>query len=53
MIKCGAYLGDNTNPANYKEFMCQNLGSTLGIDPFSPEAGNHGAKYQWGYRLEK
>ncbi|HFK5537935.1 TPA: hypothetical protein ACGZ96_003092 [Elizabethkingia anophelis] len=48
LIKCGAYLGDNTNPANYKEFMCQNLGSTLGVDPFSPEAGNHGAKYQWG-----
>ncbi|HFK5538439.1 TPA: FISUMP domain-containing protein [Elizabethkingia anophelis] len=47
-MKCGAYLGDNTNPANYKEFMCQNLGSTLGVDPFSPEAGNHGAKYQWG-----
>lgn len=28
--------------------MCQNLGATEGIDPFSPEAGNHGAKYQWG-----
>ncbi|MEN5132961.1 FISUMP domain-containing protein [Elizabethkingia anophelis] len=24
------------------------MGATLGIDPFSPEAGNHGAKYQWG-----
>ncbi|WP_407476766.1 fibrobacter succinogenes major paralogous domain-containing protein [Elizabethkingia anophelis] len=46
--KCGAYLGPNTNPANFKEFMCQNLGATEGIDPFSPEAGNHGAKYQWG-----
>ncbi|MDV3659238.1 hypothetical protein CMU70_02065 [Elizabethkingia anophelis] len=46
--KCGAYLGPNTDPANYKEFMCQNLGATEGIDPFSPEAGNHGAKYQWG-----
>ncbi|HFK5546001.1 TPA: FISUMP domain-containing protein [Elizabethkingia anophelis] len=45
---CGAYIGPNTNPANYKEFMCQNLGATEGIDPFSPEAGNHGAKYQWG-----
>ncbi|PRQ80925.1 hypothetical protein CMT87_18995 [Elizabethkingia anophelis] len=45
---CGAYIGSNTNPANYKEFMCQNLGATAGIDPFSPEAGNHGAKYQWG-----
>lgn len=28
--------------------MCQNLGATEGVDPFSPEAGNHGAKYQWG-----
>ncbi|WP_236709664.1 fibrobacter succinogenes major paralogous domain-containing protein, partial [Elizabethkingia ursingii] len=33
----------------WKEFMCQNLGATAGINPFSPEAGNHGAKYQWGY----
>lgn len=46
--KCGAYIGPNTDFANYKEFMCQNLGATEGIDPFSPEAGNHGAKYQWG-----
>ncbi|WP_407500532.1 fibrobacter succinogenes major paralogous domain-containing protein [Elizabethkingia anophelis] len=48
LMKCGAYIGPNTNPANYKEFMCQNLGATEGVDPFSPEAGNHGAKYQWG-----
>ncbi|OPC30692.1 FISUMP domain-containing protein [Elizabethkingia anophelis] len=47
---CGAYIGSNTNPANYKEFMCQNLGATEGVDPFSPEVGNHGAKYQWGAR---
>ncbi|HFK5504951.1 FISUMP domain-containing protein [Elizabethkingia anophelis] len=46
--KCGAYIGPNTNPVNYKEFMCQNLGATPGIDPFSPEAGNYGDKYQWG-----
>ncbi|WP_407476768.1 fibrobacter succinogenes major paralogous domain-containing protein [Elizabethkingia anophelis] len=45
---CGAYIGPNTDPANFKEFMCQNLGATEGIDPFSSEAGNHGAKYQWG-----
>ncbi|HFK5538457.1 TPA: FISUMP domain-containing protein, partial [Elizabethkingia anophelis] len=44
--RCGAYLGPGDT--NWKEFMCQNLGSTLGVDPFSPEAGNHGAKYQWG-----
>ncbi|MCT3960136.1 hypothetical protein HZQ27_13545 [Elizabethkingia anophelis] len=50
LIKCGAYIGPNTDPANYKEFMCQNLGATEGINPFSPEAGNHGAKYQWGYK---
>ncbi|MCT4329544.1 fibrobacter succinogenes major paralogous domain-containing protein [Elizabethkingia anophelis] len=48
LMKCGAYIGVNTDPANYKDFMCQNLGATAGIDPFSPEAGNHGAKYQWG-----
>ncbi|MYY27380.1 FISUMP domain-containing protein [Elizabethkingia anophelis] len=46
--KCGAYTGPNTDPSNFKEFMCQNLGATSGVDPFSPEAGNHGAKYQWG-----
>ncbi|MCT3918037.1 hypothetical protein HZQ04_18425 [Elizabethkingia anophelis] len=46
--KCGAYIGPNNDPANFKEFMCQNLGATEGIDPFSPEAGNHGDKYQWG-----
>ncbi|WP_395761870.1 FISUMP domain-containing protein [Elizabethkingia anophelis] len=46
--KCGAYIGPNTNPANFKEFACQNLGATAGIDPFSPVAGNHGDKYQWG-----
>ena len=32
--------------------MCQNLGATSGINPFSPEAGNHGAKYQWGAKTE-
>ncbi|MYY27283.1 fibrobacter succinogenes major paralogous domain-containing protein [Elizabethkingia anophelis] len=48
--KCGAYTGPNTDPSNYKEFMCQNLGATSGVDPFSPEAGNHGAKYEWGYK---
>ena len=45
-IKCGAYLEPNNR--GWKDFMCQNLGATPGIDPFSPEAGNHGAKYQWG-----
>ncbi|MCT3788641.1 hypothetical protein HZQ67_14825 [Elizabethkingia anophelis] len=48
LVKCGAYIGPNTDAANYKEFMCQNLGATEGINPFSPESGNHGAKYQWG-----
>ncbi|WP_454060321.1 hypothetical protein [Elizabethkingia ursingii] len=42
--KCGAY----TAPGVFREFMCQNLGATPGVNPFSPEAGNHGAKYQWG-----
>nr|WP_260211682.1 hypothetical protein [Elizabethkingia anophelis] len=48
LLKCGAYIGTSNDPANYKEFMCQNLGATPGIDPFSAEKGNHGAKYQWG-----
>ena len=46
--KCGAYLG--ANQTNWKEFACQNLGATPGIDPFTPSSGNHGAKYQWGYK---
>ncbi|MYY43883.1 FISUMP domain-containing protein [Elizabethkingia anophelis] len=49
--KCGAYIGPNTNPANFKEFACQNLGATAGIDPFSPVAGNHGLKVQWGRNI--
>ncbi|WP_411898219.1 hypothetical protein [Elizabethkingia occulta] len=49
--KCGAYLGPNNT--QWKEFMCQNLGATEGIAPFSPEAGNHGAKYQWGAQTEE
>ena len=43
---CGAYLGPNQT--QWTEFACQNVGATPGIDPFSPVAGNHGAKYQWG-----
>lgn len=43
---CGAYLGPGQT--QWKAFACQNLGATPGIDPFSPEAGNHGAKYEWG-----
>ncbi|KUY27244.1 hypothetical protein ATB96_19840 [Elizabethkingia ursingii] len=31
--------------------MCQNLGATAGINPFSPVAGNHGAKIQWGHNM--
>ncbi|MEN5133290.1 FISUMP domain-containing protein [Elizabethkingia anophelis] len=46
---CGAYLGPNQT--QYTEFMCQNLGATAGIDPFSPEAGNHGLKVQWGRNI--
>ncbi|ATL45024.1 FISUMP domain-containing protein [Elizabethkingia sp. HX WHF] len=48
MVKCGAYIGPNTNPSNFREFMCQNLGADTSVDPFIPLAGNHGAKYQWG-----
>ena len=45
---CGAYIGPNTNPANYKEFMCHNMGADTSADPFTPAAAVHGAKYQWG-----
>ncbi|HCD9234059.1 TPA: hypothetical protein NEG48_001032 [Elizabethkingia anophelis] len=44
--KCGAWM--DVAHTQWKEFMCQNLGATPGIDPFSPEAGNHGGKYQFG-----
>ncbi|WP_336690567.1 FISUMP domain-containing protein [Elizabethkingia anophelis] len=48
LMKCGAYIGPNTDPANYKEFMCHNLGADTSADPFTPAAATHGAKYQWG-----
>ncbi|HCD9236757.1 TPA: hypothetical protein NEG48_003805 [Elizabethkingia anophelis] len=47
--KCGAYLGPGET--NWKEFMCQNLGATAGINPFSAEAGNYGLKVQFGRRI--
>lgn len=48
MLKCGAYIGPQANPSNYKEFMCHNLGADTNADPFTPSAAIHGAKYQWG-----
>ena len=41
--KCGAVIN-----GLFRDFACQNLGATPGINPFSAVAGNHGAKYQWG-----
>lgn len=46
--RCGAYIGANTNPANFKEFMCHNLGADQTVNAFSPVRDIHGAKYQWG-----
>ncbi|MDV4042210.1 hypothetical protein CMT37_05130 [Elizabethkingia anophelis] len=46
IVKCGAWM--DAAHTQWKEFMCQNLGATSGINPFIPIAGNHGAKYQWG-----
>ncbi|MCL1671538.1 hypothetical protein M2T87_07490 [Elizabethkingia ursingii] len=46
LTKCGGYLG--AGGTLWKDFMCQNLGGTAGLDPLSLQAGNHGAKYQWG-----
>ncbi|WP_407485666.1 fibrobacter succinogenes major paralogous domain-containing protein [Elizabethkingia miricola] len=42
--KCGAYIA----PGVWKEFACHNLGADTNKDPFTPDAGIHGAKYQWG-----
>ncbi|MCT3700729.1 hypothetical protein HZQ90_17940 [Elizabethkingia anophelis] len=53
LIKCGAYVGPNTNPANYKEFMCHNLGADTSADPFAASAAIHGAKYQWGAQTDE
>jgi uncharacterized protein (TIGR02145 family) len=43
-----ALCGANIAPGVYKEFMCYNLGADTSLDPFTPAAGLHGAKYQWG-----
>ncbi|MCL1676456.1 fibrobacter succinogenes major paralogous domain-containing protein [Elizabethkingia meningoseptica] len=48
LTKCGAYIGPNTDPANFKEFMCYNLGADTSVNAFTPSAAIHGAKYQWG-----
>ncbi|HCD9236692.1 TPA: fimbrillin family protein, partial [Elizabethkingia anophelis] len=48
LMKCGAYIGPNNDRANYKEFMCHNLGADTSADPFTPAAAIYGAKYQWG-----
>ncbi|HFK5538438.1 TPA: hypothetical protein ACGZ96_003603 [Elizabethkingia anophelis] len=47
LIRCGAKISD----VEWKNFMCQNLGATVGINPLNAEAGNHGAKYQWGRKV--
>ena len=47
--KCGAWM--DAAQTQWKEFMCQNVGATPGINPFSPEAGNHGAKIQFGRNI--
>lgn len=44
--KCGAYLGPGNT--QWKDFMCHNLGANMRVDPFTPAAAIHGAKYQWG-----
>ncbi|WP_336664086.1 hypothetical protein [Elizabethkingia meningoseptica] len=45
---CSAYTGPSTIQGNLKLFMCYNLGANTSLDPFTPAAGIHGAKYQWG-----
>jgi uncharacterized protein (TIGR02145 family) len=43
---CGAYIADGV----WKEFMCYNLGACTSLDPFTPAAGLHGAKYKFGVK---
>ena len=42
--ECGAFIA----PGVWKKFMCHNLGADYSLDPFTPAAGLHGAKYRWG-----
>ena len=41
---CGAFIA----PGVWKVFMCHNLGADESLDPFTPAAGIHGAKYKFG-----
>jgi uncharacterized protein (TIGR02145 family) len=41
---CGAYVAAGT----WKAFMCHNLGADYSLNPFTPVAGIHGAKYKFG-----
>jgi hypothetical protein len=43
---CGAYL--NTAQTRWLNFSCHNLDATESVDPFTPAAALHGAKYKWG-----
>lgn len=44
-VCCGAYIAAGV----WREFMCLNLGVTnQTLDPYTPAAGIHGAKWQWG-----
>lgn len=42
--KCGAFISMST----WRNFMCHNQGADESLDPFTPAAGLHGAKYRWG-----
>jgi uncharacterized protein (TIGR02145 family) len=50
-IQDGACCGANTGTSTWKTFMCHNLGADQTLDPFTPAAGIHGAKYKWGRGL--
>lgn len=47
IVGCGARIAENT----WGKFMCHNLGADQSLDPFTPAAGIHGAKYKWGTGL--
>ena len=41
---CGAFVA----PGVWRAFMCHNLGADEILDPFTPNAGLHGAMFKWG-----
>ncbi|MFT4073640.1 MAG: FISUMP domain-containing protein, partial [Dysgonamonadaceae bacterium] len=43
---CAAKVDASATP--WRVFSCYNLGANTSLDPFTPAAGLHGARYKWG-----